>query len=244
MLVGTSSLRQTTMATTGSKQIMIGMIFITLAQLPNIWMLFTASIPTISGILLLYQPSFLMNELNASNTVSLNPYGVILSLLCGLSRTVACILIRRAKKSHVLQLGMVYSLRSIILWVPLLSVINQFTLKDKIIGSIFDITMLTHIDDIHTVGILFIVGILGFAGTLFMTLGYQSGEATKVSWLDYIVIPFSFGYQILFFKDVPSQHQIIVHVKSRGINYDARLIIYKYVVYMVYSHRIQIAVDL
>ena len=99
---------------------------------------------------------------NKSNAEPLNKYGVISILVCGLSWTIACILIRKAKESHVLQLEMVNSLQSIVLWVPLLSIINRLTVKDKIIGDIFDVNVWTDID-IYSVGILFVVGILGFS---------------------------------------------------------------------------------
>eukprot|EP01084_Bolivina_argentea_P026655 49587_1 len=177
--------------------------------LPNIFILISSLILTISGITFIsITPSYLMNILFGNIKVeSLNIYGVIAILLSGLSWTASCILIRQAKHSHVLQLEMVNSFQSLFIWTPLLSLINHYTVNNPILGDIFMFHNWAF--DIKSMCIMILIGCLGYFGILLMTLGYQLGDATKVSMLEYIVIVFSFGYQILLFGNIPTMYQSI-----------------------------------
>eukprot|EP01083_Nonionella_stella_P019595 54412_1 len=135
-------------------------------QLPNVFVLIASSMLTIGGILLVYQPRFLVHLISNddANIEPLNKYGVISILLCGLSWTIACILIRKAKESHVLQLEMVNSLQSIFIWVPLLSLCNRYTVHNDIIGDIFRINDWGWLSDAYSVCFMVVIGILGFSG--------------------------------------------------------------------------------
>ena len=56
---------------------------------------------------------------------------------------------------------------------------------------------------------MIIVGIFGFIALSLNVIGFQYGDATKVAWLEYIIILFSFIYQIWLFDDTPNELEIV-----------------------------------
>ena len=54
-----------------------------------------------------------------------------------------------------------------------------------------------------------IIGVLGFLALMLNVIGYQIGDATKVAWMEYLDLVFAFLYQWLYFKDTPTNWEII-----------------------------------
>ena len=56
---------------------------------------------------------------------------------------------------------------------------------------------------------MMIIGILGFLALMLNVIGYQIGDATKVAWMEYLDLVFAFLYQWLYFRDIPTNWEVI-----------------------------------
>eukprot|EP01083_Nonionella_stella_P035446 96721_1 len=176
--------------------------FVLNEPLPNRFLLLLSCILLSMGIMILSQPAFITNDENESLSIT----GIIFACIAAISWAFACILTRTAKESHVLQLEIANSLQTVFLWIPLLTTINHFWIGNETLGDLFGNDW---IFDMYSSVMMCVVGVLGFAGLLFNTLGYQYSDATKVSWLEYIEIPILFGFQTILFNDPPNKYEII-----------------------------------
>eukprot|EP01083_Nonionella_stella_P182732 658208_1 len=148
------------------------------------------------GSLFISQPTFLQYWFSDIQHIQpLNPYGLILIVIAIISWSVCCILIRSAKEAHFLQLELVSSAQMLFVAVPLILLFNTF-LQLKLLGTFNTLQF-----DSLSIGVSIVTGFIGFAGLSLCVIGYQLGDATKVSWLEYSTIAFSCLYQTFVFQD-------------------------------------------
>ena len=160
------------------------------------------------GILFLTQPTFLMLYINPQNKdiKSLDVGGLILMCIGTLARGIDCILVRSIENAHFLQFEIVVAGQLVLLFTPILLLVNHFVLQIEIIG---DLDADSWIFDTRSIIIGIAYGITGFGGICLSVVGYQYGDATKVAWLEYTSIVFGYLYQILVFGDIPNLYGII-----------------------------------
>eukprot|EP01084_Bolivina_argentea_P251768 422406_1 len=178
--------------------------FLLKEKLPNIFILITSCITVTCGILILSQPTFIMNIISETDFESINTTGILSVCVSAVSWAIACILIRRAKNAHVMQLELVLSVQSTLVSVPIWNIINHLTLRNKTLGDVFNGQYVFTVDAFL---IILLITVLAFVGLLCNVIGYQYADATKVSWLEYIIIPINFIWQTYLFHDVPNSYE-------------------------------------
>ena len=172
---------------------------------------------SIIGIAFIVQPTFLIsiyieyieplidkNETDWGEIEPLNIEGVIAMILAVITWSISTVLVRTAKEVHFIQLQIVSAGQTAFALVPLLLWINRVTLHNSYIG-----TMMEWQWDLNSILILVALGIFGFGGLSLYVIGFQYAAATKVAWLEYITIVFSFLYQIFLFNDIPNILEVI-----------------------------------
>eukprot|EP01084_Bolivina_argentea_P293343 504491_1 len=162
---------------------------------------FLTLIITISGLTFICQPTFIFG--GSAPMMALSWQGILFLIGTVFAWTGACVLVRTAKKAHWLQLEIVATTQSIMVWCPLVIALNQFWIhSDGLSGGDWDFSF-------RTVIVMVVIGILGFLALMLNVIGYQIGDATKVAWMEYLDLVFAFLYQWLFFGDIPSNWEII-----------------------------------
>jgi len=155
---------------------------------------------TIAGVIFACQPSFIFTS---SDSTSISYIGLILLIIAVIAKSLESILIRTARASHWLQLEIVASLQSAFMWTPLVILLNYTWLHSSLLsGGSWDYSL-------ETILVLIALGILGFVGLLCYVVGYQLGDATKVSWLEYLNVIVPLLYQWLVFNETPNKYEII-----------------------------------
>eukprot|EP01084_Bolivina_argentea_P099782 179314_1 len=136
-------------------------------QLPQMFIFLPTVIFTIVGILILYQPTVLLNFLPNNNGDTLDPVGLISISIAIIAWSIANILTRIAKKAHFLQIEMACSFQSVFIWTPLLLLISHiwFVNDDYIGASINDWNY-----DWKSIILMMLVGFIGFAGLIFIII--------------------------------------------------------------------------
>eukprot|EP01083_Nonionella_stella_P059488 155624_1 len=162
---------------------------------------FVTLIITISGLIFICQPTFIFG--GSEPMMALSWQGILFLIGTVFAWTGACVLVRTAKKAHWLQLEIVATTQSIMVWCPLVIALNQFWIhSDGLSGGDWDFSF-------RTVIVMVVIGILGFLALMLNVIGYQIGDATKVAWMEYLDLVFAFLYQWLFFGDIPTNWEII-----------------------------------
>eukprot|EP01083_Nonionella_stella_P098404 276690_1 len=165
-----------------------------------------STILTVSGLCLVSQPTFLMRFLNTNAQYEpLNGYGILFACVGAVLTAVVILLTRVAASTHFLQLEFASSICLLLSVIPILLTVNTFLFHAEWIGS-FDAQWRF---DLYSDFVLIVIGSIGFCVLLFLMTGYQTAEATFVSWLEYMNIPLGFVYQALFFNDFPNKYEII-----------------------------------
>jgi len=169
---------------------------------------------TAIGVTILCQPRWLTDFLGAKksggwSSEELNPVGVT-SLVAGCMCWAAMnLMVRRIPKAHWTQLELTSSLLSFAILSPL-AIGIYFALKP---GFVLDASI-SHLNA-HWQGSLTAIGICAAIGTLsvfafmFLVVGYQQGEATKVSWLEYMNVPIGYVYQYIIEGNTPNAFEIV-----------------------------------
>eukprot|EP01083_Nonionella_stella_P098405 276691_1 len=174
--------------------------------LPAFPILIPSTILTVSGLCLVSQPTFLMRFLNTNAQYEpLNGYGILFACVGAVLTAVVILLTRVAASTHFLQLEFASSICLLLSVIPILLTVNTFLFHAEWIGS-FDAQWRF---DLYSDFVLIVIGSIGFCVLLFLMTGYQTAEATFVSWLEYMNIPLGFVYQALFFNDFPNKYEII-----------------------------------
>ncbi len=170
-------------------------------QLPSTFIL--TLVITVSGLIFICQPTFIFGGDINGEYMALSWEGILFLIGCVMAWSGACVLVRTAKKAHWLQLEITSTTQSIIIWCPLIIILNKFWLNsDGLSGGDWDFSLRTGI-------VMIIIGILGFFALMLNVIGYQIGDATKVAWMEYLDLVFAFLYQWLYFKDIPTTWEII-----------------------------------
>eukprot|EP01084_Bolivina_argentea_P290324 498661_1 len=167
---------------------------------------------TVVGLVIVSQPKWLLNIVDKTiddtgryNATSISIYGVIILIMGCFSWAIMSLMVRQAKKAHWLQLAIVSSLQTSLVWTPMLVFIN-FIIGDYVDFSLDNDGIWTW--SFHTALIIIAIGILTGSGLVCTILGYQYGEATKVSWLEYTFLPFGYFYQWMIFNEPPNVFEI------------------------------------
>ena len=112
------------------------------------------------------------------------------------------LIVRMTPKAHPLQFEFVGNLQSFAIWTPILIGLNQivpFNLDN-------DGEWKTGFNDII---ICCAIGVIDIFAMIFLTLGYQYGEATKVSWMEYLNLPMGYLYQWALFNQPPNIYETV-----------------------------------
>ena len=186
---------------------------------------FLTLIITVSGLIFICQPTFIFGGGDA-----ISWQGVAFLIGTVIAWSGACVLVRTAKKANWLQLEITATTQSLLLWCPLVIILNRFWLhSDGLSGGDWDWSLETGIYSasfflvfcvceykiqnviyINMTGIVMgIIGVLGFLALMLNVIGYQIGDATKVAWMEYLDLVFAFLYQWLYFGDIPTNWEII-----------------------------------
>ena len=166
----------------------------------------------IIGIILMSQPLFIVlkykqifNIETSESVEPLNIDGVISMFIAIFAWSICCLLVRTAKNTHFLQLEIVCCPQILIVMTSTL-IFNNFITHNKFIG---DLNVNNWSFDVLSIVIILIMGLFGFGSIAFSVIGYQYGDSTKVSWLEYSILVFGFSSQILIFNDTPNEFEII-----------------------------------
>eukprot|EP01084_Bolivina_argentea_P315750 547140_1 len=168
-------------------------------QLPPWHILIPSTLFTIIGVMFVSQPGFIFNSVQGLN------FDGLLAVIISCVRWIACVLlVKTAHSVHFIQYEFSTTICSFCTY-PLLLIVCTYYLDNEFLGTFTDIysSKMSHV--LASV-------YCGFAGFLAMMLnvkGYQIGNATIVSWLEYINIPISFLYQTYIFLDTPNQYECI-----------------------------------
>ena len=101
--------------------------------------------------------------------------------------SISVVLVRTAQKSHFIQLKIVSAGQNVFIFVPLMMLANGFILHNDIIGG-FDHKERTF--DFKSISYMITLGIFGFIALSLNVIGFQYADATKVAWLEYVIIIF------------------------------------------------------
>jgi len=161
---------------------------------------------TALGVLILSQPRWLTHlfEANGSGTYFRSEHIDLRGLF---SLIVGCVCwalmnltVRHIPKAHWTQLELTSSLQSFAIWTPLLIAINAALRGTAITldnGGQWDWSL-------EALMVSAGIGTLSVFAFMFLVVGYQHGEATKVSWLEYMNVPIGFVYQYILFSESPN----------------------------------------
>eukprot|EP00483_Globobulimina_turgida_P002079 UN02081 len=157
---------------------------------------------TVSGLIFICQPTIIFGS-NGSDNEALSWQGILFLIGTVIAWSAACVLVRTAKNAHWLQLEIVATTQSLLVWCPAIIVLNRFWLhSDGLSGGDWDYSL-------NTLIVMIIIGFLGFLALMFNVIGYQIGDATKVAWMEYLDLVFAFLYQWLYFQDIPTHWEVI-----------------------------------
>eukprot|EP00483_Globobulimina_turgida_P013101 UN13125 len=172
-------------------------------QLPALYILIPSIILTVTGVILVSQPQFLIG--NSSKPLNID--GVIAILLTSLRWVVCVILVKKAQNVNFLQYEFSAGICTLCIALPLLTIINSFLLTHSIdiIGNVYSFYKM----DVWSILSCVYCGIAAFVAMSLNVMGYQIGNSTVVSWLEYINIPISFLYQMYIFHDEPNIFEYI-----------------------------------
>ena len=176
-------------------------------ELPNLFPIII--ICAIIGVLFISQPTFLVSlwttmGINIDDSEPLNVDGLIAMVINVSFYSVTPILVRKAIKAHWLQLEMAMSLQMCVIILPIVMTLNHFIFNNVTYGDWSDWKY-----DFWSILYIFIITINGFAAISLNVIGYQYGDATKVSWLEYSSLLLSVLYQIIIFNDIPNTFEVI-----------------------------------
>eukprot|EP01083_Nonionella_stella_P074610 202446_1 len=186
--------------------------------LPKLYILIPSTLFTVGGVIFVSQPSFIFahfvpfNDVHIDTTTDyepLNGWGVAAGLIAAFCWMLCVLLIRSAPNLHFLQLEFASTGCLALVSLPALLLLNHYVLQIPFIGTVnvFDATVWKW--DVFSVLMMLAMGLCGFGILSFSVIGYQLGEATQVSWLEYITIPMGFVYQTILFNDAPNKYECV-----------------------------------
>eukprot|EP01083_Nonionella_stella_P019690 54682_1 len=168
---------------------------------------------TVIGLTIMCQPKFIVDWFDASANTrfesrSINGRGIIMLIGGCVAWAGMSLMVRSAKKAHWIQLEIVSSLQAFAIWTPLLVLINRFIDTDDFNLDTNGAWMLGSDLSGEVIGLTAIISLLTVLALMLIVVGYQYGEATKVAWMEYMLLPFGFVYQIMMFGVMPNIYEI------------------------------------
>eukprot|EP01084_Bolivina_argentea_P198010 339201_1 len=159
-------------------------------------------ITSVLGTFFVSQPSFLqifvqkyINNNSMANIEQLNIGGIIAALIGMLFCSFERVLIRSARQTHFIQFEIVSSGLTVFFTIPIVVIFNL------LIGNT-EFEWYTNWNfDMFSCITMILIGIIGFSALCFVVKGYQLGDATKVSWFEYIDIIYACIIQVVVFND-------------------------------------------
>ena len=168
---------------------------------PPTWFILTPStILTVVGVICVSQPPFLFTSGDPL------PIDGVLAILLSCIRWIGSVLIVKKGKDnvHYLQYQFGCTLCSLSISVPIMFMLNSLWIDNPLIGTLHD---LLHIPWQHVLAAIFI-GLAQFTGMSLSVMAYQKGNGARISWLEYIAIPISFGlYHVCVRSEKPSEEK-------------------------------------
>ena len=182
-------------------------------KLPKWYILIPSVLLTIFGVIFVSQPSFIIDNIysmnNNESAESLRMDGIISVMFAACGWSICTLLVRKALNAHFLQLEFSMGFCILFIGIPSIAALNQILLKDDYVGSLNFMDEDSWKYDTFSVISMFSIGCLGFFVVFCSVKGYQYGEATMVSWLEYTTIPISFLSQTFIFNDIPNIWELI-----------------------------------
>lgn len=179
--------------------------------LPNLPVFIPSVMMMICGILLVSQPQFVTFIFESDNNkyTPLDISGIITCILSELKWIICVLLVRKAVGAHFTQITFANCISALCLTLPTMLFMNHYYFHVEVLGNLdFDDEEQWQWSwDSFFITALFAV--LGFVAIGLSVTGYQYGEATKVSWLEYINIPIGFLCQWLIFQNTPNKYELI-----------------------------------
>eukprot|EP01083_Nonionella_stella_P202069 738599_1 len=172
-------------------------------SLPKLCIFIPSLLLTGFGILILAQPPFLLKFIANDDYEPLDAIAICATSIGMFCWALCNILIRKAVRSHWLQLELSTSLQSVMVWIPLCALLNRLFIHDEYFdgsGWLFDISSLMY---------MMCIGVGGFSAMALLVIGYQCAEATKVAWLENIEIFIAMIYQTFLFNDPPNFYETL-----------------------------------
>eukprot|EP01083_Nonionella_stella_P029748 81799_1 len=153
--------------------------------------------------LIISQPSFIMQYIDKDNQYEPLNVTAICSILLGvLTYSTAAVLTRQAQTIHWLQVEVVSTFQSVCIWCPMLYVLEVVDVL-HLGGDVFGMEEI----HLHVIGIAIGIGSVVAMGCYIV--GYQIGNTTKVTWMEYTDTLYGYMYQALLFHDMPNQWECI-----------------------------------
>ena len=166
---------------------------------------------TAIGVIILSQPPWITNWFESNGTAryfqsgNISIKGLIFLLVGCVCWALMSLTVRKIPKAHWLQMELASSLQCFALWTPLLILINWL-----LEGTGINLDNGGHWDfSLYPMLVCAGIGTLGVFAFMFLVIGYQHGEATKVSWLEYMNVPIGYMYQYVLFHDSPNIYETV-----------------------------------
>eukprot|EP01083_Nonionella_stella_P185043 673651_1 len=156
------------------------------------------------GLTVLCQPKWLLSLFGSHQIYEptvINPLGVIFILMGCVSWALMSLMVKMVPNAHWIQFELVSSGQSFAIWVPLLMLLDHFVFEDF------------HIDhgiwsfSIQSILFCMGIGLLTLFALMFLVVGYQQGEATKVAFMEYVTVPVGYLYQYILSGQTPNVYE-------------------------------------
>eukprot|EP01083_Nonionella_stella_P044700 120284_1 len=156
---------------------------------------------TAIGLTILCQPKWVVTDHPARE---ISTKGIIFCVIGCMAWAAMNLMVRRAQKAHWIQLELVSSLQSFAIWTPFLLLINYFLNEDYNLDNDGSWRI-----SLEIISYIVSIAALTIIALMFVVLGFQYGEATKVAWMEYWAVPFGFVYQWIIFDEIPNIFEIL-----------------------------------
>eukprot|EP01083_Nonionella_stella_P180171 641780_1 len=109
--------------------------------------------------------------------------------------------------AHFLQLEITHALQTLVFWIPFMTILNSWTIKDTFIGSVGNMNENWNYN-LHSFGTLCAIGVVGFGADVLTIMAFQFGDVSKVIWAQRMDVVCAYVYQIWLFKEAPNAFEI------------------------------------
>ena len=166
---------------------------------------------TAIGVMILSQPPWITTLFASDGTERyfqsehVNVWGLICLFIGCACWALMSLTVRRIPMAHWTQMELASSLQSFAVWTPLMISINWM-----LEGTGINLDNGGHWDfSLYPILICVVIGTLLITALVFLDIGYQLGEATKVSWLEYTSVFIGYMYQYVLFHESPNIYETV-----------------------------------